>query len=141
MKKKIIKENCRFDIDFVEFAILTESCIPETPIARAYFWGNVIDKYYYVLTDDERLRLFEWINKNWKFIDSLEKGNEDCLLFNARYNPENQFLIKTLYDNKEEIIECFKFNDKYYTEKNRYVSEEFIKRSVKPTHRFYVGGI
>ena len=38
------------DIDFFEFSFLVESCIPPSPIARAYFWQNVIDKYYYVLT-------------------------------------------------------------------------------------------
>lgn len=42
----------RFSIDFIEFSFLVEACIPPRPIARTYFWGQVIDKYYHVLTVD-----------------------------------------------------------------------------------------
>ena len=65
--KKVKKTNTetinRFNIDFFEFSFLVEACIPPRPIARAMFWDDVINKYYHVLTDNERQRLFEWINR------------------------------------------------------------------------------
>lgn len=119
------KEN-RFNIDFFEFSFLVEACIPPRPIARAMFWNDVIDKYYHVLTEEEIEKLYEWINKNPIFQYSLKNNNEDCLVFNARYNPENQYKVKTLYKNKEEIINCFKFNDKYHISKNTSINEDYM---------------
>lgn len=127
MKK--LKEN-RFNIDFFEFSFLVETCIPPKPIARAMFWSDVIDKYYHVLTEEEREKLYEWINKNPSFQYSLKNNNEDCLVFNARYNPENQYKVKTLYKNKEEIIDCFKFNDKYHTSINTSINEDYMLLAV-----------
>jgi len=85
----------RFKIDFIEFSFLVSACIPDTPIARAMFWGNVIDKYYYEMSSNERERLFEWISRDWRMEEGVKKGNENCLLFNARFDPSNQYLIST----------------------------------------------
>lgn len=121
----------RFNIDFFEFAFLVEACIPPRPIARSMFWDKVIDVYYYRLTKDERARLYEWINKNWTFEKSLKEGEEGCLLFNARYNPENQYLVETEYEGKQETYECFLYNDRYYTNKNTSIQEQYIKNVSK----------
>jgi hypothetical protein len=61
------------------------------------FWQRVIDKYYYVLTQTERDRLFEWINRHPSMESGLEEGEEDCLLFNARFDKDNQFLVSTFF--------------------------------------------
>lgn len=94
----------RFPIDFFEFSFLVEACIPPRPIARSVFWEDVINKYYHVLTSDERCRLYEWISRNIYF----DVTNEDYALFSARYNPENQWQVKTSHKGKEEVVECFK---------------------------------
>ena len=119
-------ENNRFKINFFEFSFLVEACIPPRPIARTSFWHDVIDKYYDILTNDERNRLFDWICKNPSFQHSLELKNEDTEIFYARYNPENQYNITTNFNNKEKNYHCFKYNDKYYTKRNASIQEEYI---------------
>lgn len=121
----------RFNIDFFEFVFLVETCIPPSPIARSMFWSKVIDKHYDILTNDERNQLYEWINLNPGFQFSLEKNNEDCLLFVARYNPNNQYLITTIYDNKEETRACFFWRDKYYINSTTSIIDDYITKSEK----------
>lgn len=125
MRTKTKNKN-RFNIDFFEFSFLVEACIPPRPIARSLFWQDVINKYYNVLTQDERDRLYEWINRNPCMVSSLNQQNEDCLWFNARFDKENQYLITTNFNNKEEVIETFLFKGNYYTAINKYVSPEYI---------------
>ena len=119
------------DIDFFEFSFLVESCIPPSPIARAYFWQNVIDKYYYVLTKNERERLYEWINRHYSMESGVKSGNEDCLLFNARFDKDNQYLVSTLLDGENKETEAFLLNGSYYTSKNRFINEKYITKVEK----------
>jgi len=118
----------RFNIDFFEFSFLVEACIPPRPIARAMFWDDVIDKHYNTLTDNERGRLFEWINRNPCMQDGIEEGNEDCLLFNARFNPDNQYKVHTNYNDKLEVYDAFKLNDRYYIKKNTSIEDKYITK-------------
>jgi len=121
----------RFNIDFFEFSFLVEACIPPTPIARAYFWQNVIDKYYYEMTWNERNRLFEWLNRNWVFQDNLKNGNEDCALFNARFNPENQFLVSYSFNGENSTKEAFLLDGEYHITKNGSILEKYITKVEK----------
>lgn len=116
----------RFKIDFFEFAFLVEVCTPSRPIARTVFFHNVIDKYYYEMTCEERERLFEWINRDYGFKNSLEKDNEDCLTFNARFDKDNQYLVTTVFGGTETKIEAFKMKERYYTSRNTSINEEYI---------------
>lgn len=116
------KQQCRFDIDFIEFAFLVEACIPPRPIARAMFWDDVIDKYYNVLNEGERKRLFEWVQLN----PSFKIEEPDCAWFWHRYNPEMQYVVTTKFNDKEEKHDCFLFKDRYYTNKNGWVANEYI---------------
>lgn len=119
------------DIDFFEFAFLTEACIPKRPIARAMFWQRVIDKYYYVLSQNERDRLFEWVNRHPSMESGVEEEEEDCLLFNARFDRNNQFLVSTFFGGENKDVEAFLLNDTYYTSKNRFINEDYITKVVK----------
>lgn len=120
-----------FNIDFFEFSFLVEACIPPRPIARAMFWDDVINKHYNTLTDNERERLFEWINRNPCMQDGIEELNEDCLLFNARFDPDNQYKVHTNYNEKLEIYDAFKWNDRYYIRKDTSIEDKFIKKVEK----------
>lgn len=132
MKKKITEIKNRFNIDFFEFCFLVEACIPQCPIARAMFWDDVINKHYHVLTQNERNRLFEWINRDHRMQDSLENGNEDCQLFNARFDPNNQYNVITTYrDGVSSSHECFKWQDRYHISKNQSICDEFINEVSK----------
>lgn len=113
-------------IDFFEFSFLVEACAGRRPIARAMFFKRVIDEYYHVLSQNERDRLYEWLNRNSSFQYDLEKGEESCLLFNARFDKNNQFLVTTNYDSKESVHECFFYKEDYYLTENKLVNKEFI---------------
>jgi hypothetical protein len=113
----------RFNIDFFEFSFLVEACIPPRPIARMTFWFDVCDKYYHVLTQEERSKLFEWIQRN----PSFDLKNEDCKLFYDRYNPDNQYSVTTNYKNEIKDVKCFLHNNKYHTKSNTSINEEYIK--------------
>lgn len=126
-----MEEDCRFKIDFIEFAFLVEACIPPRTIARAMFWERVIDEYYHVLTPEERKRLYEWINLNPGYKHGIENHNEDCLLFEARYNPDNQYRITTIYNDKEETHDCFLWNRGYQLTKSTSIIDEYIKNIEK----------
>ena len=126
-RKYVEVEPQRFgDIDFIEFAFLVEACSGRQPIARSMFFQRVIDKYYYVLTQDERDRLFEWINRSYSFESGLETKDENCLLFNARFDKNNQFIVSTFFGGKENKTEAFLLDGKYHTSKNTTINEEYI---------------
>ena len=131
-RKYVEVEPQRFgDIDFIEFAFLVEACSGRQPIARSMFFQRVIDKYYYVLTQDERDRLFEWINRSYSFESGLETKDESCLLFNARFDKNNQFLVSTFYVGKENKTESFLLDGKYHTSKNTTINEDYITKVEK----------
>jgi hypothetical protein len=126
-----MKKKPRFEIDFFEFSFLVEACIPPRPIARAMFWQKAIDVYYYELTKDERARLYEWINRCYSMEHGIKEGNEDCWLFNARYNPDNQYLVEAKNNDKTETYHCFHLNGRYYTKSNTSIVEEYITNVTK----------
>ena len=114
-------------IDFFEFAFLVEACIPPRLIARTMFWHRTIDSIYYQLTPDQRSHLYDWISKSPAFIDSIQNRNEDCEIFEARYNPHNSWDVVTNHNGKEIIIEdAFWYRGKYHTGMSRSVIGEFI---------------
>ena len=120
----------RFNIDFFEFAFLVEACIPPRPIARAMFWEDVINKHYHVLTENERQRLFEWINRCDNFTYNLAT-NKDCQLFNARFDKENQYKIETNYNSIIEKHRAFKWQGKYHISKTQSINEDYIVEITK----------
>ena len=119
----------KFSIDFFELSFLAEACIPPRPIARAMFWDKLIDEHYHQMLPSERNRLFSWITTN----SSFSKENEDCRLFYARFNPNNQYKVTCFHNGKAGEVDCFRFNEKYCTAKNRYINEEYITKVEKIT--------
>ena len=76
-----------FKIDFFELAFLAEACIPPVPIARACFFDNLCDKYYHIMSQDERNKLFEWL------LPKLDLSNDDCIHFVKRFEIWNQYKV------------------------------------------------
>ncbi len=113
----------KFKIDFFELACLTEACIPPRPIARACFWDRLINELYLLMSPHERARLFEWILR----CPNFNIDNKDCALFEARFNPENQYVVMYKHEGKTGKTECFLKDGKYWTKKDTWISEEFIK--------------
>lgn len=128
-------KNKQFSIDFTEFCFLIEACIPSRPIAKSMFWDEVINDYYHQMTNGQRKKIFNWINRNMHFEEALKKGNKQCIAFNARFNPENQYLVHYTYDGKKDSVKCFKIDNTYYIEyhlsRNEYISNIFIDKVEK----------
>lgn len=130
MKKKKEKQVSHtekmFAIDFFELSFLAEACIPPRPIARTCFWYDMIDKYYHQMSQNQRDRLHEWMQLNHSYKAGLQNGNEDVLLFDARYDPKKQYVARTLFEGKEKDIDCFLHAGEYRTERNVYVDRQYI---------------
>lgn len=114
----------RFSIDFFELSFLADVCIPPVPIARHSFWYKLIDQHYDVMTPDERLRLREFVSRQDRYKRGIENQNEDVLLFEARYDPDNQYLVYTNFN--DQIVHCFLFNDEYRTSTRTSINPKFI---------------
>lgn len=124
-ESKFLQENT-FLIDFEEFAFLVEACIPPKPIARTQFWKKVINNYYHQMNWDERNKLHEWINLNGNYKEQLKGGGEYVEIFEARFNPDNQYYVKTKYGSKKEYFHCFLYNDRYYTRLDKFINDDYI---------------
>lgn len=123
-----MEDDKKFQIDFFELAFLAEACIPPAPIARSMFWDNLIDHYWGQMTEDERIHLWEWLNINLVYKERLDVGNEQVMMFEARYNPDNQYEVK-LFDGVTR--RAFWYNERYYVAKNRSLLEDFIEDITK----------
>ena len=121
-----------FTIDFFELAFLAEACIPPRPIARTYFWHNLTDRYWEQMTEGERIHLFEWLQKNNWYEESLAK-EEDTQVFHARFNPDNQYMVKYDFQGDKNEKRAFKMGDRYYVGRNTWVAEEYITEVTKFT--------
>lgn len=62
---------------------------------------------------------------------AIEQNNEDAIAFNLRYDPDNQYEVRTKYKGKEETVLAYKDGDRYYIEINKWISPEFIKEVIK----------
>lgn len=130
-KRYVEIEAPRFPIDFFLFSFLVEACIPPRPIARAMFWQDVIDTHYHTLTENERVRLFEWTNRCYGMEEGIKNGNEDCLVFNARFDPNNQYKIHTTFGGENKITEAFSWQGRYHTSINTSINEDYITKVEK----------
>jgi len=114
-----------FTIDFIELAFLAEACIPPRPIARTMFWQSLTDKYWHQMSEGERIHLFEWLQKNWGYKDSLEK-EEDTQIFHSRFDPDNQYMVKTNYNGNETEHRVFKMGERYHIDNRTSLIDEYI---------------
>ena len=120
----------KFEIDFFELAFLAEACIPQVPIARAMFWQHLTDKYWEQMTEGERGQLFDWMNRNERYKESLEK-HEDTKVFHARFDPDNQYKVYTTFNRKDTSHRAFRMDGLYYTKRNQWIDPEYITKVEK----------
>jgi hypothetical protein len=120
----------KFTIDFFELAFLAEACMPPNPIARTMFWQHLTDVYWEQMTEEERDRLFEWLNRNDNYKQSLEK-EEETQIFHARFDPDSQYMVHTTMNGKDDVNRAFKYKDLYYVKRNSWITPEFITKVEK----------
>jgi len=114
-----------FQISFFELAFLAEACLPPMPIARTVFWQNLTKVYWSQMTENERERMFSWVQKSSWYNESLEK-EEETQIFHARFNPDNQYMVKVNYEGKEEEHRAFMKGDRYWTNHSTFIAPEYI---------------
>lgn len=119
-----------FTIDFFELAFLAEACIPPNPIARTMFWQRLTNVYWEQMSEEERDRLFEWLNRNDNYKRSLEK-EEETQIFHARFDPDSQYIVYTTMNGKDDVNRAFKYKDLYYVRSNSWITPEFITKVEK----------
>lgn len=117
----------QFQIDFFELMFLSESVIPDGPIARSQCFDDFSEVNYHKMNDRQREQFFNYVRNHPNF--TLE--NEQCRHFFARFNPKNQYLVGCFHNGKAEKIICYRFDEKYRTSKDKFVNEEYIKSIVR----------
>lgn len=118
-----------FSIGFWELVFLAESCIPPNPIARSTAWINLINVHYHAMNNYQRGELYRIITNTFAFQQSLKKNDPDAILFDCRYNPQNQYVITTPTGKEH----TFFWQNNYYTHSYRYIQPTLIQ-SIKPLH-------
>lgn len=125
-KNTKLTEEKGFNIDFFELAFLAEACIPPRPIARAYFWKNLTDRYWFQMTENQRTRMFEWISRNPFYEESLKK-EEDTRIFHARFNPDNQYMVEVYFNGELQTHRAFLYENNYYLDSRKLINEDYIR--------------
>ena len=117
----------RVNLDFFEMYYLLESCFRGSHL-RSGTIGRFVDEFYVWFSPEERKNLHDWIVRDI-YDGKFEPRSQLCgadRVFMARYNPDNQYRVKTLFDGKEEIHEVFLRNGRYYTKSDRFIAEKYI---------------
>ncbi len=121
-----------FQIDFFELAFLAEACIPPRPIARMMFWQHLTDKYWDQMSDPQRTHIWNWLQKNLYYEESL-KTEEETQIFHARFDPDNQYMVHTNFHGVEDKRRAFKMGDRYYITRTTSIADEYIVEVTKFT--------
>ena len=119
-----------FQIDFFELAFLAESCVPPRPIARTMFWQNLTDVYWEQMTEKERAQLFDWLYLDERYKKSLI-AEPETKIFNARFDPDNQYLVYTTMNGEDNVTHTFKWNNSYYVKRNISIQSNLITKVEK----------
>lgn len=98
----------KVNLDIFEMGYLLDSCLRGSHL-RASTVERFIDEWYDEFTPGEREQLFEWTyrltyNRDFKSRSAQCGADREFML---RYNPDNQYIVHTLYDGKEEAVECY----------------------------------
>lgn len=117
-----------FTIDFFELSFLLEACIPPRPIARTMFWLETINSRYSKMSGDERARLHEWMNKTYTYTKKLEEEEPYVVLFENRFNPNNQYKVYHKFDDKESYDLAFLHDNEYRLTKDKYIDKKYITK-------------
>jgi hypothetical protein len=58
--------------------------------------------------------------------EGIKNKNEDCLLFNARFDKNNQYEVTVKLDNIVETREMFLWQGRYHSSKNQFANNDYI---------------
>jgi hypothetical protein len=116
-----------YTIDFFELMWLAESVIPERPISRSMCFDDFSERHYHNMNEQQRKQFMEHVMEQPGF----DLNKPQCAHFYARFNPENQYRVTTMYEGVAGTIDCYYWEGKYHTQMNRHVSPEFITNIIR----------
>ena len=99
------------------------SALREGEVALASF----VDNEYHQLSPAERSRAFEIISCP----SFVKKHSAAYPLIKARFNPGNQYRVKTFYKEKENVYDCFRFEGRFHTGAALFLKESYITEVVR----------
>ena len=121
-------ENENFKIDFFELAILAKAAIPPKPIGVQCFWDKLTDEYWEVMTETQRVKLFNYLKSESRYIHGLV-DNHGVIVFNSRFDPNNQYMVKYKDDTITKASRAFLLYGRYHISKNHFIPESSIIKS------------
>lgn len=107
-------------LDVHDFTVLIEASWHCGTILRYSIMERAINEWYAALSPPELARVYEFFNRTQKPKEEIQHK------FLARYNPNNQFFVTTLYEGKKETHHAYKFNDEYFVSSTKRISKEYI---------------
>lgn len=106
----------------------------EGAVGKSHLRWDIYDMFvndvFPQLSEDEREFIYSYAKRDlsWYFEGKYadETPHEYFKQMLARYNPANQYKVKLKNGKENEDVIAYKWNDKYYTQWNRYCNEDFI---------------
>ena len=114
-----------FSITFTELLLLMGNSIPPK---NELTWNQTIDRHYRLMTTYQRNTMFEYISKIEEYQERLKEGNGSCLLFQERFDPQNQYELEMV---SGITIDVFKRKDGYHVGIKTPIIPEMIKSVTK----------
>lgn len=123
-------------LDIFELGYLLDACLKGSHL-RSGTIGKFDDEWYDILTPQERMQLFEWTirltyderwnNKEENYKPHFEPDSRCCgedVMFVHRYHPYNQYKVTTEVDGKEDTIDTFMLDGRYYINTRQFIAPE-----------------
>ena len=125
--KKQPKTTKQFEIDFFELCVLTEACWSVGTILRATFLEVLINEHHVKMTKQQRLSFWHFLERYSKnsYSDS-QMNNETRLKVLARFMPEMQYTVITVYEGVKNTYQAYLFADKYWINASTFIGKEHI---------------
>jgi hypothetical protein len=112
-------------IDYFELTVLIEASWHTGTILRYGILEKAIVTWYNQLEDNDRARLYDFFKRNYKVENEIQE------IFMARYDPDNQYIITTLFEGKEATFNTFLHNKQYKIGKDTSIHEKYITKVIK----------
>ena len=124
----------KVDLDIFEMSYLLDCCLRGSHL-RSRTIERFVDEWYDKFTEQERYNLYEWtLRLTYSYKHEFQPSDNCCgadIDFMCRYDPENQYIVHTVFDGKKCKVFAYKKDSKYYVESNKFIADEYIKKVEK----------
>lgn len=109
-------------IDYFEFTVLVEASWHAGTILRHTIMAKAINVWYHDLRPKDREAAYNFFNR----IMADSKDLEIQKRFFARFNPNNQYEVKTKFNGLTVWTDTYRFEDKYWINTSSHLNEDYI---------------